>query len=103
MSVAQAQVDVVAHIHALPGQEAALRAVLESFVAPTRLEEGCLRYDLFVDVDQPTKFTFVEEWTSNEALNMHSNSTHIVEGRKLLPGLLDPASPVWIQKLTKVK
>ncbi len=101
MSVAQ--VDVIAHIHALPGKEFSLRSVLESFIAPTRLEEGCLRYDLFVDVDQPTKFTFVEEWTSIEALNRHSNSPHITEGRKLLPDLLDPASPVWIQKLTKVK
>ncbi len=97
------QVDVIAHIHALPGKESALRAVLESFVAPTRLEAGCLRYDLFVDADMPTKFTFIEEWTSLEALDKHSNSAHITEGRKLLPDLLDPSTPVWVQKLIKVK
>lgn len=97
------QVDVIAHIHALPGKEAELRAVLESFVAPTRLEAGCLRYDLFVDLTEPSKFTFVEEWSSMEALDTHSRSTHISEGMTLLPDLLDPANPVWIQKLTKIK
>jgi hypothetical protein len=55
------KIDVIAHIHAKPGQEAALQQVLESFVDPTRKEDGCLRYDLFVDLDDPTKFTFIED------------------------------------------
>ena len=58
------KVEVVAHLQAKPGCEGGLRAVLESFVAPTRLEKGCLRYDLNVDLDDPTKFTFIEEWES---------------------------------------
>ena len=63
------KVDVIAHLHAKAGKESELRKVLESFVAPTRLEEGCIRYDLFVDLDHPNKFTFIEEWASREALN----------------------------------
>ena len=51
------QIDVIAHIQAKPGEEAFVRSVLESYVAPTRLEEGCLRYDLFSDVSDPAKFT----------------------------------------------
>ncbi len=94
------QVDVIAHIHAKPGQEDAVRAVLESYVAPTRLEEGCLRYDLFVDVSDPTKFTFVEEWTSMAALEKHSQSPHITAGRPLVADKV--AEAAWVQKLKRL-
>lgn len=91
------KVDVVAHIHAKPEKVAELRAVLEGFVAPTRLEDGCLRYDLFVDADDATKFTFIEEWASREALNTHGQSAHITAGRaKMAEGDL-LAGPSWVQ------
>ncbi|MFO1065804.1 MAG: putative quinol monooxygenase [Pirellulales bacterium] len=94
------KVDVVAHIHAQPGKEAELRSVLESFVAPTRAEDGCLRYDLFVDLDHPTKFTFIEEWASREALVKHGQSAHIQAGRARFPELL--AEPGWVQVVTQI-
>jgi len=94
------QVDVVAHFRALPGKEAELREVLESFVAPTRLEEGCLRYDLFVDADDPSKFTFIEEWESRELLTKHGQSAHIAAGRVKFPALL--AETRWVQLLQRV-
>lgn len=91
------KIDVVAHIHAKPGQEAALKEILDSFVAPTRKEEGCLRYDLFVDISDPGKFTFIEEWTSEEALEKHSKSAHITAGRAKMPDVL--REPGWVQVL----
>jgi quinol monooxygenase YgiN len=94
------KVDVVAHIHAKPGREAELRQVLESFVAPTRLEEGCIRYDLFVDLDDPAKFTFIEEWASRDALAKHGQSDHIQAGRTKFPELL--AQPAWVQVATQI-
>jgi quinol monooxygenase YgiN len=94
------KIDVVAHIHAAPGNEALVREALESFVAPTRLEEGCLRYDLFIDMSDPRKFTFIEEWSSTEALKKHSESKHIAAGRARMEGKLD--GPSWVQVLTQV-
>ena len=94
------QLDVVAHIQAAAGEEALVREVLESYVAPTRLEEGCLRYDLFMDNDDASKFTFLEEWTSAEALFKHSQSAHITGGRARLEGKL--RGPAWVQKLTRI-
>jgi quinol monooxygenase YgiN len=94
------KIDVVAHIHAAPGNEALVREVLEGFVAPTRKEDGCLRYDLFNDLSDPKRFTFIEEWTSTEALDKHSKSEHIVSGRARLDGKLD--GPSWVQVLTQV-
>ena len=88
------QLDVVAHIQAAPGEEALVREVLESYLAPTRLEDGCLRYDLFVDVDDASKFTFIEEWTSVGALLKHSQSQHLAVGRARLEGKLARANQV---------
>lgn len=94
------QVDVIAHIQAKPGEEDVVRAVLESYLAPTRLEEGCLRYDLFVDLTDPAKFTFIEEWTSMSLLERHGQSAHITAGRARLADKL--AGPAWVQKLTRL-
>ncbi len=95
------KIDVVAHIHAKPGKEKELKSVLEGFVAPTRQEDGCIRYDLFVDLDHPTKFTFIEEWASREALAKHGQSAHITAGREKFPDLL--AEPAWVQVVSQIK
>ncbi|MEP7364559.1 MAG: putative quinol monooxygenase [Acidobacteriota bacterium] len=94
------KIDVVAHIHAKPGHEAGLRAILEGFIAPTRKEDGCLRYDLFVDLSDAGKFTFIEEWTSEEALAAHGRSEHIQSGRARMPDFL--REPGWVQVLTAI-
>jgi len=94
------KVDVVAHLHAKPGHEKELREVLEGFVAPTRQEEGCIRYDLFVDLDHPTRFTFIEEWASREALEKHGQSSHIAAGRLRFPELL--SEPGWVQVVSRI-
>jgi quinol monooxygenase YgiN len=94
------KIDVVAHIHAKPGREADLRSVLEGFVEPTRKENGCLRYDLFGDLDHPGKFTFIEEWASREALEAHSRSAHITAGRTKFPDLL--SEPGWVQVIGRI-
>lgn len=95
------KLDVVAHIYAAPGHEDLVREVLESYVEPTRQEEGCLRYDLFADLADPTRFTFIEEWTSAETLEAHSRSAHIAAGRAKLEGKL--LQPGWVQRLRPVR
>lgn len=92
-------VHVVAHIEALPGHEETVRQVLESYLAPTRLEKGCLRYDLFLDDSDPKKFTFIEEWDSKADLELHSQSAHIAAGRVALDG---KKAPNWVQLLTQI-
>lgn len=94
------KIDVIAHIHAAPGNEALVREVLESYVAPTRKEDGCIRYDLFQDVSDPTKFTFIEEWTSPAALEAHSKSAHLAAGKPRLEGKL--AGPTWVQVARRI-
>lgn len=93
-------VHVVAHIEALAGEEALVREVLTGYCTPTRAEKGCLRYDLFHDTKEATKFTFIEEWESPEDLQAHSQSEHLKAGRARLEGKL--VVPNWVQLLDQI-
>lgn len=92
---------VVAHIEAVAGEEEFVQGVLEGYCAPTRAEAGCLRYDLFRDLESAQKFTFIEEWESAEHLAAHAQSAHINAGREQLKGKLAQANVV--QRLEQLK
>ena len=79
---------VIARLRAKEGQETALQEVLEGLIGPTRAEAGCLLYELWQDRADPASFTFVEEWTSDEALAAHGETDHIQSGRAAMSDLL---------------
>ena len=68
---------VVAHMHAQPGKEDALRQALLALIEPTRKEEGCMQYDLHEENEKPGHFVFYENWTSKAALDRHLASPHL--------------------------
>ena len=68
---------VIATFQARPGKEAGLRAALIGLLAPTRKEAGCLNYDVHQSVDDPAKFLFHENWTSQAHLDAHLQSAHV--------------------------
>jgi quinol monooxygenase YgiN len=91
---------VIAHIRAKREHAGAVRAVLTGFVAPTRGEAGCVVYDLFQNLGDPTHFTFVEEWADEGALDAHGQSAHIASGRAKLKDLVEgPAEIVLYSRL----
>ncbi len=71
---------VIALLKAKPGQESVLRELLTSFIAPTRLEAGCLNYDLHETIDAPGYFAFHENWRSQADLDAHMKTPHISVG-----------------------
>ena len=90
-------VTVVATFEARPGKEAELRTALVGLVAPTRLETGCLNYDLHISPENPAKFLFHENWTTKAALDAHLQTPHI---QNLLPRVNDlctdaPTITIW--------
>lgn len=70
-------VRVVAHVTAKPDTIEETREVLKSLILPTRIEEGCVTYVLYQNEADPTDFTFIEEWTSNEDLDKHLATDHL--------------------------
>ena len=63
---------------------------IKTVVDATRKEPGCVFYDVFEDVSNPTKFVFIETWKSQAAIDSHVKSAHFnnfvkaVEGKATL-------------------
>lgn len=71
---------IVVALHAKAGKEDELRRDLTAVVAPTRKEEGSVRYELFVDQGDPRRFVFIEQWATSEAQHKHhTEGPHIQE------------------------
>lgn len=68
---------VVATITAQPDKADELKSILLGLLAPTRAEAGCLGYQLLQNNSDPNDFVFVEEWTSDAALDEHMTTTHV--------------------------
>lgn len=70
-------VHIVAHAIAREGEESRVQAYLEKLIGPTRAEPGCLRYELFVNKENPGDFVFLEEYESDNAFQAHMDSKHV--------------------------
>ncbi|MEG3850479.1 putative quinol monooxygenase [Microcoleus sp. herbarium19] len=78
---------VVARLVAFPDKVAELKSLLLSIIEPTCREAGCITYELLQNQDDPTDFTFVEEWESAALLEQHLASNHIQDAVQKLEGL----------------
>jgi len=89
--MAEGPLRVVARINAKPDKIDEVRELLSALVEQTRQEPGCITYDLLQNRNDPTDFTFVEEWASDSALDSHSISDHIKAlAPKLQPIVTEP-------------
>lgn len=75
-------ITVVAIIKAKPGEEDRVRQALLDLIPPTRKEKGCINYDLHVSRDDPGRFVFLENWSTQADLDRHLASEHISAGIK---------------------
>ena len=69
-------VKIVAILVARPGQSPALRALLDGMLAPSRAEPGNLRYDLWQDQGDPSRFVLDELYADGAAVSAHRASPH---------------------------
>jgi quinol monooxygenase YgiN len=60
------------------GQEYLLEAELRALIAPTRKEEGCLRYDLHRSAEGPGAYLLHEIWESREHHTAHTKTDHFL-------------------------
>lgn len=69
---------VIARVNARPEN---LQDTLDAFtalVSATRAEDGCISYEVLQNAADPLDITFVEEWTSDEALDRHFATEHFL-------------------------
>ena len=97
----QNTVRVVARITALPERVNDVRTLLEALIEPTRSEAGCISYELLQNKADPTDFTFVEEWASDQALDAHLGTEHVQNAISGTAALL--AAPPDIRKYSLLR
>lgn len=44
----------------------------------SRADPGCLVYRVFSDAERPDRFVLVEEWSDQEALDLHNAQPHVL-------------------------
>ena len=54
----------------------------KELVEKTKLEQGCISYDLYHDLKNKGHFVFIEEWQDRNALDAHVNSENF---QRLVP------------------
>lgn len=69
--MASKQVIVLVQIKAKEGMEERLKQEILSLVAPTRSEEGCIRYDVHQAADDQSLFMVYETWASKKDMDRH--------------------------------
>jgi len=57
---------------AKPGQEARVRQLLAALVAPSRADDGCLRFDFYADNEDPAHSFLYEAWRDVPAWERHT-------------------------------
>ena len=65
---------IVVKARILPGKQEKLRSVANSLQRRTVTEEGCIRYEPFIDGDT---FIMIERWASRADLDKHMQQDHI--------------------------
>ena len=81
-------IHILARHRAKPDAVDEVRQILLSLIKPSRAEPGCLKYELLQNADDPTDFTFVETFASDEALKEHAAAPYIAGLAAKLEGLV---------------
>ncbi|EGR9012530.1 antibiotic biosynthesis monooxygenase [Vibrio parahaemolyticus] len=70
-------IHLVAEVKAYPDSKDQVVNLLAGLLEPTRQEEGCCQYELYLDQKVEGLFMFQEIWASQEALDKHLQSPHM--------------------------
>jgi len=61
-------------INSIPGKQKEVLQTLHSLIEPSEKEKGCLRYQIFRDIDDIHAFYMISEWQTRQHLDLHMRS-----------------------------
>jgi len=83
------ELKIVAVVVAKAAYQGELEKVFHTVVDETRKEAGNVSYDLHQDVQNPLKYTILEVWKSQEAIDIHNDSSHFKAFVSAIEGKVD--------------
>lgn len=93
------ELKIVAVIVVKPAHQEELEKVFHTVVDETRKEAGNVSYDLHQDVSNPLKYTILEVWKSQDAIDEHNNSNHFKAFVEAVEGKVDSLTVDVIKKV----
>lgn len=69
----------LAKVRIKPDRTDAFKAAVESIVAKTRSERGCLFYELYQSGEDPAVFYYVEQWETEADFLRHVQSQYVAD------------------------
>jgi quinol monooxygenase YgiN len=70
---------IIANIKANTDQIDLVKTELLKLIEVTRVEEGCINYDLHQDNENPAHFMFYENWKTRELWQAHMSNQHLAD------------------------
>lgn len=77
-------IHIVAKNSVKKSQVETFKVLTKELILKSKEEEGCIAYDLYEDMNNPTVLTFIEIWADERAIEQHSKSEHF---KKIVPKL----------------
>lgn len=88
-------ITIVAKCRVKPEKEDDIIRLALDLVTASRKEKGNVSYDFYADVSDSHRFTFIEVWKDQEAINIHNGTAHfqnfVAKAEPLFAGPLDIA------------
>ena len=94
-----ANLTIVANIKAKADKVDLVKSELEKLIEPTRVETGCVQYDLHQDNENPCHFLFFENWESRELWQNHMESDHL---KACLVATDDALDDLTVNEMTQI-
>lgn len=83
-----AMVNVIVILEIDPGQIDEFLAVILENAAASRLEPGCLRFEVSRDNTQPNLFALSESYVDQAAFDLHYTTPHVAKWREKAPAFV---------------
>jgi quinol monooxygenase YgiN len=72
----QELITIVALCTLKPEHVTEFQQIARDLIGASRAESGNVSYDLYADLDNPSRFTFIEVWKDRKAIEIHNASPH---------------------------
>ena len=87
---------VTAKIKAKNGEKDKIVEKAQDVIESTRLESGCISYDLFASTEDDNTLMMFEKWENQDVLNIHMQTEHFKEFGKAIEELLAENLKIYV-------
>ncbi|MDE4907412.1 antibiotic biosynthesis monooxygenase [Methanogenium marinum] len=94
-------ISIIAKCQVKPETVNELKKLALDLVAVSRKEEGNISYNFYAEISDSSRFTFIEEWKDQEAIDIHMKTAHFQDfGAKAGPLFAGPLDIALYNKLS---